>query len=538
MKPNPTSPATVSPTRQRLHGLLPAQAAQLRRAVALVEAGDQMMSGQLLLDLSRQVPENAEVWRWRGLRHLKLSEWAPAAACLGRASSLRPGDVAVLLALGQAQDNAGDFDAARASLLAAKPCAKSASEWLSLSLELDRQGHVDEALDAVQRVLLMQPGLPVALLQRARCARAVGQAEVAAADCRALIQRQQHAARAWFLLVDLKTVRLTATELAQLENAAAAAASGPADECELLAFALGKALEDEGRHEEAFAVLKRANQQAQNAHPWDSAAFEQQVSMIQSVFVPGATAAASSQGEEVIFLVGLPRSGTTLVEQVLASHSRVEGASELPYLGSVISEESRRRGQPFPAWVPVATAADWARLGQDYLRLSARWRRQRPVCTDKLPDNWLLAGAALAMLPGACFVDCRRDALETCWSCYKQLFGPGHVGYTYQFETLAAYWQAYDRLTQFWARVYPRQWHTQHYEALVANPESQIRALLAFAGLPFEPGCLAFHQAQRAIRTPSALQVRQPLRQTSTPAAQYGALMAPLRRLLREAGAP
>jgi tetratricopeptide (TPR) repeat protein len=467
-----------------------------------------------------------------------LAEWAPAVACLGRASALRAGDFALLLALGTAQDHAGEFAAARASLLAAMPCARVASEWLALSLELDRQGHVDEAFEAVQQVLRLDPVSPVALLQRARCARAIGNAEVAAADCRALIQRQQHSARAWFLLVDLKTVRLSAAELAQLEQASTAAEPGPAEERQLLGFAFGKALEDAARYEAAFAVLCQANQAALASHPWDAAAFDRQVALVQSVSIPAGTRAASHQGEELIFLVGLPRSGTTLVEQVLASHSRVEGASELPYLGTVIAEESRRRGQAFPAWVPTATAEDWSRLGQHYLRLSARWRSQRPVCTDKLPDNWLLAGAARAMLPGARFIDCRRDAVETCWSCYKQLFGPGHVGYTYAFETLAAYWRAYDRLTRFWAQAYPHHWHTQHYEGLVAQPEPQIRALLDFCGLPFEPGCLLFHQAQRAIRTPSALQVRQPLRQTSTPAAQYGALMEPLRRLLREAGAP
>ena len=546
MKHKPTRPADAEQARlpqqlrQRLRGLLPAQALQLRRAMALVETGEALMSGQWLLDLSRQVPEHAEVWRWRGLRHKKLLEWSAAAACLGRANTLRPGDFAVLLALGEAQDGVGEFATARTSLLAAQACAQQASEWLALSLELDRQGHVDEAFDAVQHMLQMEPGSAIALLQRARCARAVGRAEVAAADCRALIQRQQHTARAWFLLVDLKTVRLDAAELAQLEKTAAAAESGPADERELLGFALGKALEDGGRHGDAFLVLRRANQQAQSTHPWDAAAFDKHVARVQAAFVSSevssAVKATSKQGQEVIFLVGLPRSGTTLVEQVLASHSRVEGASELPYLGTVIAAESLQRGQPFPAWVPTATADDWARLGQDYLRLSQRWRAQRPVCTDKLPDNWLLAGAALAMLPEARFIDCRRDAVETCWSCFKQLFGPGHVGYAYQFETLAAHWHAYDRLTRFWAVRLAPQWHTQHYESLVAQPEPQIRALLDFCGLPFEPGCLVFHQAQRAIRTPSALQVRQPMRQTSTPAALYGALMDPLRHALRDAG--
>jgi hypothetical protein len=333
------------------------------------------------------------------------------------------------------------------------------------------------------------------------------------------------------MLVDLKTVPLGHAELEQLEHAAAQPA-WPGAERTMLDFALGKALEDAGQHDRAFSTFERANRNAQAAHPWDTQAFGRRVEAVRSAFDTGPQVCAQDQGEEIIFLVGLPRSGTTLVEQVLASHSRVEGASELPYLQIVIEDESRRRSQPFPDWVGSASADDWTRLGQDYLRLSARWRTQRPVATDKLPDNWLLAGAALAMLPRARFLDCRRDPVETCWSCYKQLFGPGQVGYTYDLQALAAYWRAYEQLARHWARKYPRQFRVQHYEDLVAAPEAQIRALLAFCGLAFEPGCLEFHKAQRAIRTPSALQVRQPLRTASTPAAKYGRLLDPMRAWL------
>ena len=129
-------------------------------------------------------------------------------------------------------------------------------------------------------------------------------------------------------------------------------------------------------------------------------------------------------------------------------------------------------------------------------------------------------------------VDCRRDAVETCWSCCKQLFGPGMVHFSYSFDGLAAYWQGYDALTRFWAVQHPGRFLQQSYEALVADPPGQIRGLLQACGLPFEAGCLEFHRAQRAIRTPSALQVRQPMRRTSTPAAGYGELLAPLRALL------
>jgi tetratricopeptide (TPR) repeat protein len=529
--------------RERMRGLPPAQAEDLRRAVKFSEAGDTLMAGQLLLLLSKQAPEHPEVQRWCGMRHAGLGEWPAALKWLQQSAAQRPADLPVLLALAQAQDQTGEPAAALATLRGAATHAAekaNAADWLSLSLACDSLGHYEDALHAVQQALQLQPDTTVGLLQRSRCLKALGDAQAAAADCRRLIATHRETGRAWFSLLDLKTMGLETGELQQLELAAQAdGISG--EERMLLAFALGKAQEDAGHYAAAYTTLQRANHAAAAAYPWNAQVHTSQVAAVQNAFaqLPEYSVPVSNdgpdtqtQGHEVIFLVGLPRSGTTLVEQVLASHSQVEGASELPYLNQVVEAESQRRKQPFPNWVRAANAADWQRLGQDYLRLSAAWRSKRPRATDKLPENWLLAGAALAMLPGARVVDCRRDAVETCWSCYKQLFGPGRVGFTYSFEALADYWAAYEKLCRFWAAREPLRFRTQSYEALVAKPEQQIRELLAFCNLPFEAGCLQFHTAQRAIRTPSALQVRQPMNKTSTPAAGYGKLLDELRRLL------
>ena len=539
--------------RERLRGLTSRQAELLRQVMRDLPRGDVLMAGQWLLELAGSAPNHPEVWRWRGVRHATLGEWPAVVTCLARSAELRSGDFEVLLALARAQAQCGEHPAALHSLQAAQSAVRSAAEGLALSIECDRQGRLELALAAVDGALdgalegagsaadparqpvpapdHASPQTAVALLQRARCRHALGQADGAAADCRALIHAQQFVARAWFTLLDLKIVRLQPGEIEQLGLAAQSPAVASADR-PLLDFALGKALEDAGQPEAALAALHRANAAVRPLNPWNTEAFARQVQAVRAAFAGDVHGAAQPQGAEVIFLVGLPRSGTTLVEQVLASHSRVEGASELPYLNQVVDEESARRGQAFPAWVCSTGPQDWTRLGQRYLQLSAHWRQRRPVATDKLPENWLLAGAALAMLPQARVIDCRRDAVETCWSCYKQMFGPQRVGFTYSFESLAAYWQAYDGLCRFWARQQPQRFRSQSYEALVAEPEAQIRALLDFCGLPFEAACLHFHTAQRAIRTPSALQVRQPMKSTSTPAARYGELLDPLRQLL------
>lgn len=488
------------------------------------------MSGQLLLELQRSAPEHAEVQRWSGVRHARIGEWAQAAAALGRASAGLPRDFELWCELAKARDTSFDFPGALQALQAAASCATTAGQWLALSEECDRQGHLELALSSVERALQAGPAQPVARLQRVRCCAALGLAEQAAAECRTLIAAGQHVARAWFSLVDLKTVPLSPSELEQL-GAAAAAPALPAGDRMLLDFALGRALEDAGRFEEALARLHTANAAARASSPWSERAFETEVQAVRSAF-EATGPQAEPQGREVIFLVGMPRSGSTLVEQVLASHSMLEGASELPYLKLVLDEESQRRGMAFPRWVPLASADDWTRLGRRYLALGARWRTQRPIATDKLPENWLLAGAAMRMLPDARVIDCRRDPLETCWSCYRQLFAPQRVGFTYDFGSLAAYWRACTSLGNFWAAASPQGYRVQGYEALVQDPEAQIRALLDFCDLPFEPGCLSFHATQRAIRTASALQVRQPLTRASARAANYGPLLDPLRSAL------
>lgn len=538
--------AAAAELRERLRGLSVPQADTMRRVMQLHAAGDRLMSSQWLLQVALQAPDHPEVRLWQGLHAADAGDWPTAAGHLARAADARRDDFGLWLRLATAQDHSDDAVAAQRSLAEAARTARSAGQWLQLSIECDRQGRYDEALAAADAHLALAPDSATGLLQRVRCHKALGRTAEAAADCRALIAADRESARAWFSLVDLKTVALDAAELQRLGRAASSP-DRPAPERTLMDFALGNALEAAGEHAQALAALQRANEGVRAALPWDAAGFARRLAALERVFAhdaPAAPAAAGTAasgavalGGEVIFLVGLPRSGSTLVEQVLASHSRVEGASELPYLQLVIEAESRRRGRPLEAWAAQASAADWARLGQDYLRASARWRQQRPLATDKLPDNWLLIGAVRAMLPGARIVDCRRDAVETCWSCYKQLFAPGLAAYSYDFTSLAQWAAACERTGDAWAARAPHAVRVQHYEALVAEPEREIRALLAFCGLSFEPGCLQSHTAQRAIRTPSALQVRQPMRRTSTPAAGYGALLDPLRAALDAARA-
>ena len=405
--------------------------------------------------------------------------------------------------------------------------------WLQLGVEADRLGLHRDAIAAAERLLALAPiHNDVARLLLGRNLQALGRIDEAAAQYRQLARGGgARAWQAWFSLVDLKTVRLDADERVALEQAARDPRL-PDDARAVLDFALGKVLEDAGRYADAFATFARANAQRKRASNWNATTFDHQVEAQKAVFAVPPVGAPDALGGEIVFIVGLPRSSTTLVEQILAAHPDVEGASELHDLPAVLGQEAKRRGSGFPRWALDATPADWQRLGSEYLDRTRRWRASRPRSTDKLPSNWMLIGAIRAMLPAAKIIDCRRDPLETCWSCYKQLFAPGLADYSYDLGDLAAYWHGYDRLMRFWGALHPRHLRLQSYEQLLREPERETRALLEFCALEWNPASLAFHAAERAVRTPSAAQVREPLRGNTMRTPGYGELLEPLRRAL------
>ena len=189
--------------------------------------------------------------------------------------------------------------------------------------------------------------------------------------------------------------------------------------------------------------------------------------------------------------------------------------------------DRQQRRAPLSQWVGALTPADWSRLGRRYLERTAHWRARKPRFVDKMPNNWIQIGAIRAMLPGACIVVCRRDPLETCFSCYRQHFAGND--WTRDFTNLAAYWRTFDRSVRDWQALQPQREHVHAYEALVADPEARIHALLDACGLPFEASCLRFQETAREVRSPSAAQVRQPLRTDTARAGDYGELLDSLR---------
>ena len=396
---------------------------------------------------------------------------------------------------------------------------------------LKADSRVDEARDALEKSLQLDPALIAARGSLGDVYRSMGDVERAAASYRACLSDPMQAPRAWHRLANLKTVRLSLDDAKTLRSLYETPTLADADRV-AVGYALMKALEDQRRYDEAFAQLDRVSRLQRSRVTWDASAFSDSVTHIQNAFAT-IEPRESSFGSEAIFIVSMPRSGSTLLEQMLGSHPAIAAGGERQELERVLDAESQQRRLPFAQWVTLATDDDWHRLGAEYLQRTERCRAGKPRFTDKGLNNWFYVGAAARMLPGARFVDCRRDALETCLSCYRQLFSFGNA-FSYDVSELAAYRHDYDRLTRFWHQRDPQRLFALSYEGLTQSPEAQMRELLDFLDLPFDAAVLDFHTSQRPVHTFSAAQVRQPLQTDTARASLYGRALDPLRAALAE----
>lgn len=514
-------------------GALPATAARLLSvAAAAIERRDLGQARSSLIAAQALAPGHAEVLRLQGLVHHLEGRHVEATHLFRQALESHPDDALILNNLGSTLRAQGHVEAAlQAFERACELRPELAAAWFNLGKALKSQARIMEARNALQRALDAAPEHLAARMALGDACKAMGEIDAAAQAWREVLRRNPRMAQAWFSLANLKTLSFDAGDLARLKSLSSDPAISEEDRV-YLGFAEVKALEDLGRFPQAYAALARVNASKRKSLSWDAEAFSAHVDRIADAFrAPLDLAANRQQGAEVIFVASMPRSGSTLIEQILASHSTVEGASELPDLPAVIAEESKRRGVAFPHWVGLATADDWGRLGRDYLSRTERWRDSRPRFTDKGLFNWQYVGAVVAMLPGAKVVLCHRDPVETCFSCFHQLFARGQE-FSYDLQELAAYWRDFDRLSRLWLERYPAQVFKINYEDLVSEPHRFIAELLNFCGLTPEESCLRFHESTRAVRTASAAQVRQPLAMARGRSLRYHDQLAPLRGFL------
>ncbi len=387
------------------------------------------------------------------------------------------------------------------------------SGWVVLGSVLAQSLRQVEALDAYARALQMDPRQIRVLLSMGHVQKTLGRRAECEASYRRCIAQQPDFAEAYYSLADLKTYRFDDAELAAMQELLRAAAPGRREP--QLDFALGRAFEQRGLDVEAFERYAAGNAARRLAAPFDAAGFESKCRRVAAVYDAAFFAATAGEGCEdpsPIFVVGLPRSGSTLVEQVLASHSRVEGTMELPTVGGFVRELDHRNGaqDAYPECLRALPGGRYEALGRRYLEETRSLRTGRPHFIDKMPNNFSHVGLIHLMLPNAKIIDVRRHPLDACFSAFKQYFAKGQT-FTYDLEDLGRYYRSYLALMDHWDRVLPGKVLCLSYEALVRDTDAQVRRLLTHCGLPFESACLRFHENPRAVRTASSEQVRLPI---------------------------
>lgn len=436
----------------------------------------------LLNSVLERHPSHVAARHGRALAQLRLGQ--PAAdvvADLKQVLAVEPDNDNARSLLGNAMAAMGDAAGAAEAferMLAGRPDDLNALVWYGDSLKY--AGRPDEAIDAFRRAI--------------------------AIDAR-------HG-EAWFRLGDTKTYRFTAEEEASMRSLLAGDGVKP-DQRVFLHYALARARADAGDWAQSFSDYAAGAALRRSLKPFDPDLMTTFVGRCKALFDRTFFAARAGGGRpdaDPIFIVGLPRSGSTLVEQILASHSLVEGTAELPYVGLIADRLTASiRSETYPGVLAGLTPTNCSDLGEAYLDAARAHRRLgRPRFIDKMPENFQHVGMIQLTLPNARIIDVRRSPMASGFAIFRQHFGDSRA-YAYDLGDIGRFYRDYVDLMALWDRALPGRVHRVVYEDLVTDTDAEIRRLLDHCGLPFEPACLTFHETKRAVMTPSAEQVRQPI---------------------------
>ena len=385
------------------------------------------------------------------------------------------------------------------------------------AIESMQAGDYETALDYFGKVLAKLPDDPATLVSHGHALKTYGRSDDAVASYQAAARVAPGQGDAWYGLANLKTYRFSDEELTRMEAQAAAPELDHLSRIHI-AFALGKAYEDRGDHDSAFQAFARGNALKHQTVRYTTAQMHAEFDAQKAAGTADLFDKQGGKGSSApdpIFILGLPRAGSTLIEQILASHPDVDGTLELP---NILSLAHRLRGrkqltdrQRYPRILHELAADDLKALGEDYIENTRIHRQGAPFFTDKMPNNFRHIGLIHLILPNAKIIDARRSPMDCCWSGFKQLFAEGQE-FTYSLDDIGHYYRGYVDLMDHWHSVLPegRILRVQH-EDVLDDLEGQVRRLLDYCGLPFDPACIDFHKTERAVRTASSEQVRRPL---------------------------
>ena len=509
-----------------------------REAARAIAAGDKDKAARILEGLIARDGTDVVALVMLGRQLSASRQYRDAEDLLVRATEAAPADVPARLALAEHLHRAKRPTEALEQLDRLGPAADN-TKALSLRAHVLRDlGRQVEEVAVLERLAVIDAHPENHHLRMGHALRTLGRTDDAIAAYRAVLATSPHEGAAWWSLANLKTVTFSDRDVSLMEQGAARSDTPPANRHQLH-FALGKAFEDRADSERAFRHydegnrlrLRTASYRPEVLSTWVDGTIE----LLTSQFY-AARAGAGGDSSAPIFIVGMQRSGSTLVEQILDSHPAIEGTAELaefPAIVRELGEVASRRGISLGAHLSAMGADELRAVGEDYLARTRAYRKtDKPFFVDKMPTNWMYAGLIRLVLPKAKIVDVRRHPLACCFSNWKQLYGKG-LEHSYSMEHMGRYYADYARLMRHLDDTQPGSIHRLVYDRLVEDFEVEVRRLLDYLELPFDQGCLDFHANERSVRTISAGQVRQPINRRGLDQWKpYEQWLGPLKRAL------
>ena len=527
------------------------------RKAALADAEAALLKGRLeetekiLRDSLAHDPDHPQALRMLANLALDANRFKAARRMLQRAVELNPAFALAWNDLANLDMKQDRYEQALEMVQRAiEVDAKMAHSYVMRGNILTRAQRHEEALVVYQQALDLNPANPGALSGKGHVLKTIGRQDESIEAYRQCIRAHPSFGEAYWSLANLKTFEFTAEEVKVM--AAMVDEKDLPDEPKVNFYlSLGKHYENEKDYERAFEQFRLGNELRRGYEIYDPVQTQVIHDRIIKVFQPQFLASHEGRGDpdpSPILIVGLPRSGSTLIEQILASHSRVEGTMELPDLSRTIGELNKRskgKGKDkdkgkveYPETVLHLDQEQIRALGQSYLESTGRYRTDKPHFIDKMPNNFSSIGFLHLILPHAKVINARRHPLDSCLGCYKQLFFKGQ-SWTYDLFEIGQYYLQYQRIMDHWHEVLPGKVLDVHYEQLVLDQETQTRRMLKYLDLPWEDQCLRFYETERAVNTASSEQVRQPMYTTALNfwrnyESQLGELIEILEPLLKE----
>jgi len=488
-----------------------------REAARAIAAGDKKRAGTILEALVARDETDVVALVMLGLQLSADDEPELALPLLRKAAEAAPADPAARMALAEHLQRTKRAPEALAELDKLGDEARRSPGALSLRANILRDlGRQEEEVAILKSLADDQARPETYLIRLGHAYRTLGDNAQAVSAYRQVLANAPFEGTSWWSLANLKTVKFSDDDIAAMQQGLAAPQAHSVNRIRLH-FALGKAFDDRRDTERAFHHYAEANQLRNAMATYRPEKIQSWVDQAEANYDRAFFADRESFGcpaPDPIFVVGMQRSGSTLVEQILDSHPSIEGTAELTEFPNIVAEQgeiAHRRGITFTEHLRRMSPEEMRALGQDYLERSRIYRlTDKPYFTDKMPANWTYVGIIRLFLPNAKIVDVRRHPLACCFANWKQLYGKG-LEHTYSMENMGRYYADYVRLFRLMDKVQPGKIHRVIYERLVDDVEAEVRSLLDYCGLPFDEACLNFHSNERSVRTISAEQVRRPI---------------------------